>query len=146
MRTICLYFQVHQPFRFRRYRFFDIGNDHYYYDDFSNESKNRNLKNKIFATKEHRDSFFEWIERNASKIDYIFHIGARTDTTESDKRVFDRLNFGYSKKIWLACTEYGIPLQDRQLLMKEYSMYKEAAESYGDEGETSLYFQPLKMY
>ena len=38
MRTICLYFQVHQPFRLRRYRFFDIGNDHYYYDDYSNES------------------------------------------------------------------------------------------------------------
>jgi len=38
MRTLCLYFQVHQPFRFRRYRFFDIGNDHYYYDDYSNES------------------------------------------------------------------------------------------------------------
>ena len=34
MRTVCLYFQVHQPFRFRRYRFFDIGNDHYYYDDY----------------------------------------------------------------------------------------------------------------
>ncbi|MDA3823172.1 MAG: glycoside hydrolase family 57 protein, partial [Bacteroidales bacterium] len=38
MRTICLYFQVHQPFRFRTYRFFDIGNDHYDYDDYSNES------------------------------------------------------------------------------------------------------------
>jgi alpha-amylase len=38
MKTICFYFQVHQPFRFRRYRFFDIGNDHYYYDDYSNES------------------------------------------------------------------------------------------------------------
>ena len=38
MKTICLYFQVHQPFRFRRYRFFDIGNNHYYYDDYSNES------------------------------------------------------------------------------------------------------------
>ncbi len=38
MKTICLYFQVHQPFRFRRYRFFDIGNDHYYYDDYTNES------------------------------------------------------------------------------------------------------------
>ena len=37
MKTICLYFQVHQPFRLRRYRFFDIGNDHYYYDDFQNE-------------------------------------------------------------------------------------------------------------
>jgi len=38
MRTICLYFQIHQPFRFKRYRFFDIGNDHYYYDDYLNES------------------------------------------------------------------------------------------------------------
>ena len=36
MKTICLYFQIHQPFRLRRYRFFDIGNDHYYYDDFQN--------------------------------------------------------------------------------------------------------------
>lgn len=38
MKTICLFFQVHQPFRHRRYRFFDIGNDHYYYDDYSNEA------------------------------------------------------------------------------------------------------------
>ena len=37
MKTICFYFQVHQPFRFRRYRFFDIGNDHYYFDDYTNE-------------------------------------------------------------------------------------------------------------
>jgi len=38
MKTICLYFQLHQPFRFRRYRFFDIGNDSYYYDDYANET------------------------------------------------------------------------------------------------------------
>jgi len=38
MRTICMYFQVHQPFRLKRYRFFDIGHDHYYYDDYSNEA------------------------------------------------------------------------------------------------------------
>ena len=38
MRTICLFFQIHQPFRLRRYRFFDIGTEHYYYDDYSNES------------------------------------------------------------------------------------------------------------
>ena len=37
MSAICLYFQIHQPFRLKRYRFFDIGNDHYYYDDFSND-------------------------------------------------------------------------------------------------------------
>ncbi len=38
MKSICLFFQVHQPLRYRRYRFFDIGNDHYYYDDYANES------------------------------------------------------------------------------------------------------------
>ena len=48
MRTICLYFQVHQPFRFRRYRFFDIGNDHYYYDDYSNESILQKVAQKCY--------------------------------------------------------------------------------------------------
>lgn len=48
MRTICLYFQVHQPFRFRTYRFFDIGNDHYYYDDYSNESILRKVAEKSY--------------------------------------------------------------------------------------------------
>ncbi len=37
MKTICFYFTIHQPYRLKRYRFFNIGNDHYYYDDFSNE-------------------------------------------------------------------------------------------------------------
>ncbi|WP_302988233.1 glycoside hydrolase family 57 protein [uncultured Muribaculum sp.] len=37
MKAVCFYFQIHQPFRLKRYRFFDIGNDHYYYDDYSNE-------------------------------------------------------------------------------------------------------------
>lgn len=43
MKTVCLFFQVHQPFRHKRYHFFDIGTDHYYYDDFTNES----IMNKI---------------------------------------------------------------------------------------------------
>ena len=37
MKKICFYFQIHQPYRLKRYRFFNIGRDHYYYDDFSNE-------------------------------------------------------------------------------------------------------------
>ena len=37
MKAICLYFQIHQPYRLKRYRFFDIGNDHYYYDDFTDD-------------------------------------------------------------------------------------------------------------
>ncbi|HOK51740.1 MAG TPA: glycoside hydrolase family 57 protein [Bacteroidales bacterium] len=48
MKTICLYFQVHQPFRFRKYRFFEIGNEHYYYDDYANESFMRKVASKSY--------------------------------------------------------------------------------------------------
>jgi alpha-amylase len=48
MRTICFYFQIHQPFRLKRYRFFDIGNDHYYYDDFNNENILQQVVEKTF--------------------------------------------------------------------------------------------------
>lgn len=47
-KAICLYFQVHQPFRLKRYRFFDLGHDHYYYDDFSNESILRKVADKCY--------------------------------------------------------------------------------------------------
>lgn len=48
MKTICLYFQVHQPFRLKRYRFFDIGNDHYYYNDYTNESTLRKMADNCY--------------------------------------------------------------------------------------------------
>lgn len=48
MKTICLYFQIHQPFRLKRYRFFDIGNDHYYYDDFRNEDIMHNMVSRCY--------------------------------------------------------------------------------------------------
>ncbi|MBE0652175.1 MAG: polysaccharide deacetylase family protein, partial [Bacteroidales bacterium] len=48
MRTICLYFQIHQPFRFRKFRFFEIGNEHYYYDDYLNESILRKVSEKCY--------------------------------------------------------------------------------------------------
>jgi alpha-amylase len=41
MKNICFYFQIHQPLRLKRYRFFEIGQDHYYYDDFQTEERIR---------------------------------------------------------------------------------------------------------
>ena len=62
MRSICLFFQVHQPFRYRRYRFFDIGTNHYYYDDYSNESLLRKVANLSYlpANKVLLDLFKEY--------------------------------------------------------------------------------------
>lgn len=48
MKAICLYFQVHQPYRLRQYRFFDIGKNHYYFDDFANETILRKVAEKCY--------------------------------------------------------------------------------------------------
>jgi len=48
MKTICFYFQVHQPFRLKRYRFFDIGANHHYFDDFANKSIMRKVAEKCY--------------------------------------------------------------------------------------------------
>lgn len=50
MRNICFYFQIHQPLRLKRYRFFDIGQDHYYYDDFQTEERIRALVEQSYLT------------------------------------------------------------------------------------------------
>lgn len=50
MRNICFYFQIHTPFRLKRYRFFDIGQDHYYYDDFQTEDRIRYIAEQSYLT------------------------------------------------------------------------------------------------
>ncbi len=66
MRTICLYFEIHKPYHLKRYRFFDIGTDHYYYDDYENEhsitdaaqrSYIPSLKTFLQMTKQYGDFF-----------------------------------------------------------------------------------------
>ena len=66
MRTICLYFEIHQIIHLKRYRFFDIGTDHYYYDDFENERSISDIANRSYMPalttfqemiKEHGDYF-----------------------------------------------------------------------------------------
>ena len=72
MRTICLYFQIHQPFRLRRYRFFDIGNNHYYYDDFQNEEIFQRIANKSYipATR----AIIDMISKSGGKFKTAFSI------------------------------------------------------------------------
>ncbi|MCX6309005.1 MAG: glycoside hydrolase family 57 protein, partial [Bacteroidia bacterium] len=81
MKTICFYFQIHQPFRLKRYRFFDIGNDHYYYDDFSNESILQQVVEKSFLPA--NKLLLEMIEANKGKLKVSFSIsGVALDQLE----------------------------------------------------------------
>lgn len=49
MKTICFYFEIHQLRQLKRYRFFDIGSDHYYYDDYANESAVTEVAEKSYV-------------------------------------------------------------------------------------------------
>jgi len=111
-------------------------------DDFSNPQKNLNLKSKPYRQQVHRDKFIMWLRDNHSSVDHIFHIGARTDTTEFNVEIFNRLNLNYSKDIWNACTEYQIPLT-----------YASSAATYGmgefgyiDDHEIIKKLKPLNPY
>lgn len=48
MKTICLYFEMHQIVHLKRYRFFEIGSDHYYYDDYSNEAQMNEITERSY--------------------------------------------------------------------------------------------------
>lgn len=48
MKNVCFYLSIHQPYRLKRYRFFDIGNDHYYYDDFADEDIISNVAERSY--------------------------------------------------------------------------------------------------
>ncbi|MDR9399758.1 MAG: NAD-dependent epimerase/dehydratase family protein, partial [Salibacter sp.] len=89
-------------------------------DDFSNDKKNKNLENKSITARVDRENFDNWLKRNGEHVEFIFHLGARTDTAEFDKSIFDHLNVNYSKMVWEKCIEYGIPL-----------VYASSAATYG---------------
>ncbi|EKB50542.1 glycoside hydrolase family 57 protein [Cecembia lonarensis] len=72
MRTICFYFQVHQPFRIKPYRFFDIGEDHYYWDDYSNRSIIRKVAQKCYLPM--NELLLELIRRYNGKFKVTFSI------------------------------------------------------------------------
>ncbi len=72
MKTICLYFQVHQPFRLRTYRFFEIGNDHYYYDDYANESILQRIAKDSYLPA--NEIMYDLIEKSNGKFKITFSI------------------------------------------------------------------------
>ena len=90
-------------------------------DDFSVPSKKPNWEKKTYTEQVHRKDLFRWIEENHRFIQFVYHLGARTDTTEFNKAIFDELNLEYSKTIWNLCVRYGLPL-----------VYASSAATYGD--------------
>lgn len=96
-------------------------NDLVIVDDFSREDKQANLLGKKWRLQIEREVFIQWFVTHAKDVTFVYHLGARTDTTETDETLFDRLNLQYSKDIWKVCSAHQIPL-----------VYASSAATYGD--------------
>lgn len=79
-------------------------------DDFSKTEKAVNLEGKTLVSKVGRNDFHAWLKDFGNEVEFIYHLGARTDTTEFDKSIFDDLNYNYSIDVWNLCVEFNIPL------------------------------------
>lgn len=111
-------------------------------DDFSVEAKRRNWENKFYCDKINRKDFFKWAEQNVDKIDFIVHLGARTDTTEFDYSIFEELNLFYSQQMWSFATKKSIPL----LYASSAATYGDGKFGYADSEELIKQLKPLNPY
>ena len=111
-------------------------------DDFSERSKEANLSGKQFVIKIERDNFLSWFDKNANEIEFVYHIGARTDTTEFDVSIFNRLNLDYTKAIWKTCTQHQIPL----VYASSAATYGEGELGYDDNHDLIPKLKPLNPY
>jgi ADP-L-glycero-D-manno-heptose 6-epimerase len=111
-------------------------------DEFSRIDKVNNLKEKKFSYRIERDDFFQWLENKKPEIDFVFHLGARTDTTEFDYAVHERLNLEYSQHVWDYCMVKQIPL----VYASSAATYGSGDLGYSDDHELPFRLEPLNAY
>jgi ADP-L-glycero-D-manno-heptose 6-epimerase len=111
-------------------------------DDFGREDKKKNWEGKKFTVKIERESFFEWLFAEKPSIQFFFHMGARTDTTEFNYAIHQHLNVEYSKKVWHHCTIQEIPL----IYASSAATYGSGELGYKDSHDVVNMLQPLNPY
>ncbi|MCX6291085.1 MAG: ADP-glyceromanno-heptose 6-epimerase [Bacteroidetes bacterium] len=111
-------------------------------DDFSKHEKDKNLEEKKFTANVEREQFAEWLKQNHRLVQFVFHLGARTDTTEFNRTIFDQLNLQYSKEVWKACVEFGLPL----LYASSAATYGNGEHGYSDDHTIIEKLKPLNPY
>lgn len=111
-------------------------------DNFDHPEKKKNLEGCKFTEKVNRNTFFEWLDIHYEEIEFIFHMGARTDTTACDRELLWRLNTDYTKEIWKRCISYQIPL----IYASSAATYGLGKHGYIDDESRINELQPLNLY
>ena len=121
----------------------DNFNDLVLVDDFdSTKNREKNLENKKYTAKIERKDFLNWLALNANQVQFIFHIGARTDTTESDETIFKKLNLDFSQELWNICVNEGLPL----VYASSAATYGEGENGYNDDESKLNLLNPMNPY
>jgi ADP-L-glycero-D-manno-heptose 6-epimerase len=111
-------------------------------DDFGTEAKRPNWEGKNYAHVVERQSLEIWLQDWGHEVDYVIHLGARTDTTEFDYAIHQELNVEYSQMLWRFCTENQIPL----IYASSAATYGGGELGYDDSHELSFLLKPLNPY
>jgi ADP-L-glycero-D-manno-heptose 6-epimerase len=111
-------------------------------DDFTRKDKSANLEGKEFLTRVNRENFFQWAGKEKPPVHFVFHLGARTDTTEFDYSILRHLNLEYSEKIWAYCTPHKIPL----IYASSAATYGSGEFGYEDREDNLDRLEPLNAY
>jgi len=112
-------------------------------DDFDrDDEKELNLLHKKYMVRVERDNLFDWLTKENITVDFIFHLGARTDTTEFDYSIHQKLNVEYSQNIWNWCTVKNIPL----VYASSAATYGEGEFGYDDNHDVVPQLHPLNPY
>lgn len=111
-------------------------------DKFDNKAKESNLHGIVYHQLLDRDNFAEWLSEYGHDVEFIFHLGARTDTTEFNFRVLDSLNLSYSKALWEICTVKQIPF----LYASSAATYGGGELGFSDEHSLIPLLKPLNPY
>lgn len=111
-------------------------------DDFYKDHKEPNLKGKFVLEWIHRDIFLDWFRRYHKRVDFVYHLGARTDTAETDQRIFDDLNLNYSRAIWQICAAYDIPM----VYASSAATYGLGEHGFSDRHDVVRKLKPLNPY
>lgn len=117
-------------------------NDLILVDDFSKQNKERNYIDAKYNELIDRDYYFDWFENNHDNVEFVIHLGARTDTTEFDWSVFEKLNVSFTQKMFGLCAEYNIPL----IYASSAATYGNGELAYDDNHEVVEKLQPLNPY
>lgn len=111
-------------------------------DEFNRENKVPNYTEKQFSKQVEREQLFQWLDEEKPKIDFVIHLGARTDTTEFNYAIHQHLNVEYSQNIWNYCTQHHIPL----IYASSAATYGDGSLGYKDDHALSYDLKPLNPY